>query len=86
MKFSSTFSINLADLSKGLLMTFITAALTSLVQLLQDGKLPTVVELKTAGVVGLTAGVSYIVKNFLTGIPSQIVIDPAKTAVVEVSK
>jgi hypothetical protein len=33
---------------------------------LDSGALPTLAELKSAGIVGLTAGISYLLKNLLT--------------------
>ena len=83
MKFSSAFNINWTDLSKGLLMTFITTASASLFTIIHDGRMPTVAELQAAAMVGLTAGFSYLVKNFFSGIPSEIIVDTSKTVVVD---
>jgi hypothetical protein len=40
--------------------------LTGLITTLDSGTLPTLAELKQAGIVGLTAGLSYLLKNLLT--------------------
>lgn len=66
MKQSSLFGVNAKDIVKGFITAFITAFLTAAMQLLQDGKIPTTKELSTAGIVGLTAGIAYILKNYLT--------------------
>ena len=65
------FSWNLKDISKGFITAFITALITALYQLVQDGHLPTLAEFKTAGLVGLSAGLAYLLKNFLTNSADQ---------------
>lgn len=63
---SSFLNLNTQDLVKGFIVAFLSAALTGLVATLDSGALPSLVELKQAGVVGLTAGLSYLLKNLLT--------------------
>ncbi len=63
---SSFLNLNTQDLVKGFAVAFLSAALTGLVATLDSGALPSLVELKQAGVVGLTAGLSYLLKNLLT--------------------
>jgi hypothetical protein len=72
MKKSSFLSLHWRDIAKGFFLSFLTAFLTALVQLLQDGSLPNFAEMKTAGVAGLVAGLAYIIKNWLTNSDDQL--------------
>jgi hypothetical protein len=75
---NSQFSINWKDLTRGLLIAVITAVLTAVLDGLNKGSLD--LDWKSIGVIALTAGVSYLVKNYFT--PSEIVIvNPPKEAV-----
>lgn len=71
---SKQFSLNLQDLGKGLLVAALSAGLTALLAILNNGGFPTVQDLKTVGLVSVTAGISYLIKNFLQ--PAQTVIIP----------
>lgn len=66
MKQSELFTLNWRDAVNGFIVTVITSAVTGLGQVLENGTLPTVAQLKTAGIIGLAAGFSYIVKNFFS--------------------
>lgn len=70
MKESKFLSLNLRDILRGVLMTAITAASTGIYQSLDSGALPTLAQLKVSGMVGLAAGLSYLLKNLFTP-PSQ---------------
>lgn len=63
---SNFLNLNAQDVVKGFVVAFLSAALTGLVATLDSGALPSVVELKQAAIVGLTAGLSYLLKNLLT--------------------
>jgi len=63
---SNFLNLNSQDLLKGFIVAFLSAALTGIVTTLDLGVLPTLTELKSAGIVGLTAGISYLLKNLLT--------------------
>ena len=63
---SNFLNLNVDDLVKGFIVAFLSAALTGIVTTLDSGVLPTLTELKSAGIVGLTAGISYLLKNLLT--------------------
>ena len=69
---SNLFNLNSLDLLKGFIVAFLSAALTGIVSTLDSGVLPTLAELKSAGVVGLTAGLSYLLKNLLTNSQGEI--------------
>ncbi len=69
MKTSSLFSINLADLGKGLLVAVGGAVITAVENLMQSRSLS--VDWKAIGSVALAAGLSYLGKNFFT--PSKLV-------------
>lgn len=58
--------LNLRDLLNGLVVAFLTASLTGLVQILDSGVLPTLVELKSAGIAGVVASLAYLLKNLVT--------------------
>ena len=66
MKKSRLFKLDFNDLLKGVLVAFITALLTSLLQVLQSGGLPNMEALKVMGITSITAAVAYLVKNLLT--------------------
>jgi VIT1/CCC1 family predicted Fe2+/Mn2+ transporter len=63
---SNFLNLNVDDLVKGFIVAFLSTALTGVVATLDSGALPTLAELKSAGIVGLTAGISYLLKNLLT--------------------
>lgn len=59
-------TLNWKDAINGLVVAFLSASLSGIIAILDGGKLPALADLKTAGVVGLTAGLSYLLKNILT--------------------
>jgi len=63
---SNFLNLNVDDLVKGFIVAFLSTALTGVVATLDSGALPTLAELKSAGIVGLTARISYLLKNLLT--------------------
>jgi VIT1/CCC1 family predicted Fe2+/Mn2+ transporter len=63
---SKFLNLDIKDAINGFVVAFLSAALTGLVATLDSGALPTVTELKSAGIIGLTAGLSYLLKNVLT--------------------
>jgi hypothetical protein len=63
---SSFLRLNTSDLVKGFVVAFLSASLTGIINTLDSGALPLLSELKQAGIVGLTAGLSYLLKNLLT--------------------
>jgi hypothetical protein len=63
---SNFLNLNAQDLVKGFVVAFLSAALTGLVAILESSALPSLDDLQKAAVVGVTAGLSYLVKNFLT--------------------
>ena len=63
---SKLFSLNTKDLIKGTVVTAITTLVASIVVFLDDNQLPTIEELKSALSFSLIAGVSYLLKNFIT--------------------
>jgi hypothetical protein len=63
----STFlSLNGKDLLNGFVVAFLSTALTGIIETLDSGVLPALVELKAAAIVGITSGLSYLLKNLLT--------------------
>jgi hypothetical protein len=72
MDLSNYFSLNLKDALKGVAVAVVSSVLTALLTSLESGGLPTGLEWKNIGIVGLTAGVAYIVKNLLTNSEGQL--------------
>ena len=60
------FQLGWKDVLKGFILTVVTIVLTGLVTSLSAGKLPDMETLKSLLYVGLSAGVSYLLKNLLT--------------------
>ncbi len=63
---SKFLNLDVKDAVNGFIVDFLSAALTGIVTTLDSGVLPNVAELKQAGVIGLTAGLSYLLKNLVT--------------------
>jgi len=72
---STQFTLKLNDLWKGLLVAVLTPVITVIIESLNQGSLT--FNWKSIAITALTAGLAYILKNFLT--PSQIVIKDAET-------
>lgn len=66
MNNSSFGKLNLRDLLNGFIVAFLTASLTGLITILDSGVLPTLAELKAAGLAGLVASLAYLLKNLVT--------------------
>ena len=64
--------LNLRDLINGLVVAFLTASLTGLVQILDSGVLPSRVELKSAGLAGVVASLAYLLKNLVTNSQGEV--------------
>jgi hypothetical protein len=64
--------LNMRDAIHGFIVAFLTAALSGLVTVLDAGHLPTAGELKAHALIGLTAGVSYILKNVFSNSNGQL--------------
>lgn len=69
---SNFLNLNISDLIKGFIVAFLSAALTGVITALDSGILPNLSELKAAGIVGLTAGLSYLLKNLMTNNKGEI--------------
>lgn len=63
---SQFFNLNLKDLAKGAIVAIISAIVTAIIPVIDSGSLPTFEQLKAAGWMALTAGVSYLLKNLFT--------------------
>jgi hypothetical protein len=75
-------TLNTRDFLRGLLITVITAALTTVLTMLEAEDL--VIKWKTIGIAGLAAGISYLLKNLLS--PGEIVITNPAPATMEAIK
>ena len=67
---SKQFSINWRDIAKGVLVSAVSAVLTAIYAALTV--VPFSIDFKQMAIVGLTAGLAYLLKNFVT--PTQTVI------------
>lgn len=65
--------LNLRDLVNGVVVAFLTASLTGLIQVLDSGVLPNFSELKSAGLAGLVASLAYLLKNLMTNSQGEMV-------------
>lgn len=57
--------ISWRDLLHGFIVSFLSASLTRIIELLDKGALPGTASIKTYAIIGFTAGLSYVLKNFL---------------------
>jgi hypothetical protein len=69
---SSFLNLNWVDLGKAALVAAIGAIGMTLLPILESGGLPTLENLKVAGITALAAGLSYLVKNLLTNSTGQV--------------
>lgn len=69
---SKFLSLDLKDALNGFIVAFLSASLTGIISTLDSGVLPQLPEIKTAAVVGLTAGLSYLLKNLVSNSQGQI--------------
>ena len=65
-------TLNWKDLVNGLIVAFLSASLSGVIAILDGGKLPLLADLKSAGIIGLTAGLSYLLKNILTNSQGEV--------------
>jgi len=65
MDWSKLWSVNTKDWTKGLIIAVISTPLTIIMESLNAGSLT--LDWKKVGIVALTAGIAYLVKNFATG-------------------
>ena len=70
---SKFLTLDTKDAVNGFIVAFLSAALTAVLATLDSGTLPTLAELKGAGIIGLTAGLSYLIKNVLTNSNGELV-------------
>ena len=69
---SNFLNLDLQVLIKGFVVAFFSASLTGIVAILETSQLPQISDLKAATIVGLTAGLSYLLKNVLTNSQGQM--------------
>ncbi len=64
--------LNLRDLINGLVVAFLTTSLTAITQILDSGILPSLAELKSAGLAGVVASLAYLLKNLVTNSQGEV--------------
>ena len=75
---SDLFKLNMQDLLKGAVITFITSVLTAVLTILEAGEMPDWNQLKVIATTGIIAGISYLIKNILTDNTGKIKISSKK--------
>lgn len=58
--------LNLNDFLKGFVVASLTSILNGLVVVIGGGSLPTLAQLQSIAMVGLSAGIAYLAKNLVT--------------------
>ena len=71
MKKANLFNLNWRDVLKGLIMAFISAVVTGVYQLIQTNGIISWVTIKPVIVVGIGAGLSYLIKNYFSNSQTQ---------------
>jgi len=71
---SKLFSINWFDLGKGLIVTFFTTFISSLISFLDTLQFPDIQDFRRILLAGVAAGLSYLLKNFFTNSQGKIFI------------
>lgn len=72
---SDFLKLNIKDYLRGLFVAGLTAALIALQPIVERGTLPTLAELKAIAIVGVTAGIAYLIKNLITNKNDKILKD-----------
>jgi len=67
MKPSEFLKLNWADVTKAAILSGIMMGVDTLYTVLDAGRLPTVIELKVAGIFTLKATIAYLIKNLFDG-------------------
>ena len=70
---SKFLSLDTKDAINGFVVAFLGTALSTILATLESGALPTLAELRSAGIIGLTAGLSYLIKNVLTNSNGELI-------------
>jgi hypothetical protein len=63
---SKLFNLNLKDVIKGFVLAVITSVVAAIYQIVQEGNLPELPQLKTIALAGLAAGIAYLMKNLFS--------------------
>jgi ABC-type uncharacterized transport system permease subunit len=69
---SGFFKLNWMDYVKGFIVAIVTAILTSILPIIQTGKLPDLATLKAIAISGIAAGIAYLLKNLFTNKEGEI--------------
>lgn len=66
MKSTPFLSLQWKDAIKGLIVSVLTSTLTGVYDIIANGTMPTTEQWKSIAIAGATAGVGYVIKNWLT--------------------
>lgn len=68
--------LNVSDFLKGILIATLAAFFAAIYQIVSTGALPTVEQLRAAGLTALAAGLSYLTKNLFSNSQGQVGTEP----------
>jgi hypothetical protein len=63
---SDFLKLNWYDLAKGFIVAFLTVFVAAIISTIEARQLPTLAELEVAAYAGLSGGIGYLIKNFVT--------------------
>ncbi len=69
---SKIFTLDVRDLINGLIIAFLTAMLTGIIEILGNGAVFTWITLKPVLIAGISAALAYLIKNFSTNSHNQL--------------
>lgn len=69
---SKKYDLSWKDVLHGFITAFLAASLVGAIEVMKEGKLPTLEHLRTQVIIGLYGGVAYLVKKFLTNSEGKI--------------
>jgi len=76
MQRSKKFSISWRDALHGFITAFLSASLAGIIDILSAGVLPDLAHLKTHMFIGLSAGIAYLLKKFITNSEGKFTPEP----------
>ena len=81
MQRSKKYSISYRDILHGFLTAFLSASITGLMETLSQGVLPDLEHIKTHALIGLSAGIAYLFKKFMTNSEGKILSKEPKNTI-----
>lgn len=79
MNRSKKYTLNIRDISHGFITAFISASFAGIITSLSAGNLPTLDEVKVHALIGLSAGLGYLFKKWISNSDGKFAGEPKKT-------